>query len=722
MLLVACAGTENTPPIAIHWSADGSGDQRTEHFVITNNTGKELADGWEVWFNQSRGRVIPPLPDEMPVQIEAISGGSGLVRMVPTENFAPLAPGETRDIVLPTNVRFNSNWNAPEGMFIVLNGKARPVAFSFDSIPVPARPHDGFKPQPITQTDIIPSPKSVMAAEGTTQIGKSVKINAPVEFAGDAALLAEKLKACGIEQGEGTAINFVADTNQKNSEGYTLKIENGEVNILAATGSGALYGAQTLLDMLKGATIPVELNNVTIQDWPDFHFRGQHVDIARNYTEYENVLKLIDLFASYKLNVFHFHFSDDEGWRLEIPGLPELTEVGARRGYTPDESDMLVPGYGGGMGPENTTGTGHLTRAEFIELLKYASARHILVIPEIESPGHARAAIVSMKARYNKYKDSDPAKATEYMLHDVDDKSVYMSIQDYNDNVMNVAMPSTYRFMEKVIDEIVAMYKEAGAPIWAVHVGGDEIPRGAWTASPIADKFMAENGIAGDVALGEYYILKVNELLAARGIKMAGWQELVEGRSDDFREKVKGNLGYVNCWSTNGASAEVPYTLANEGYPVVFSNVGNLYFDLAYSPSPEEPGLAWGGYVTDKASFAMQPYNIYASLRTEFNGTPKSVVGAGKGLVQLTPEGAKNILGLQGQLWAETFRNFDMVSRSLFPKMLGLPERAWNAYPDWSSEPNEEAAFEADYTQFRSIIEQKELPWLKGQGMKVREY
>ena len=230
----------------------------------------------------------------------------------------------------------------------------------------------------------------------------------------------------------------------------------------------------------------MRLEAMSIQDYPDLLYRGQMLDIARNYTTVDHLKKLIDILSSYKLNVLQFHFSDDEGWRLEIPGLEELTAIGSRRGHTTDEKDWLYPAYDGGYDPyAATSGNGYYTREEFIDLLRYAAERHVQVIPEIESPGHARAAIVAMNVRYKKYIDTDPEKAKEYLLSDLQDTSRYVSAQAYTDNVMNVALPSTYRFMEKVIQEIVAMYKEAGAPLTTIHLGGDEVAKGAWMGSPL---------------------------------------------------------------------------------------------------------------------------------------------------------------------------------------------------------------------------------------------
>ena len=727
---LGCSSGEKSSPFSMHWTpatGDFSTGQSIEKFTLTNNSGKELSPGWEIWFNgSSRHGALENSPAEF------IPTRGTLAIMRSTEFYTPLKPGESLEIDF-TAWAPGKNTTAPEGMFIVTaEGGKYAVDFTFDRVPLQNNGRRYYERNldvgeyKLGQIDINPLPKSVTAVEGTTTVSRTIRLESPRELFSETVILAEKLASqfnAEVSEAGETVVSLIYDETllpKTRLEGYKIEIADGAVKIYASDPRGAFYGTQTLIDILKGKTLPATLENMTIVDWPDYGFRGQHIDISRNYTSIENMYRVIDLLASYKLNVLHWHFSDDEGWRLEIPGLPELTEIGARRGFTRDETDMLVPAYSGGFDPATNTGTGYLTPSEFVEMLKYAKARHITVIPEIESPGHARAARIAMNVRYHKYIDTDPAKATEFLLDDFDDTSVYNSAQDFGDNVMNVALPSTYRFMEKVVDEIVAMYAEAEAPLEVIHIGGDEIAEGAWTGSPIAKKFMEENGIADFKALGEYYILKVNDLLKARGLKMAGWQELVEGRSASFRAAVKPNLGYVNCWSTNGRQAETPYRLANLGYPVVFSNVGNFYLDLAYSDHPDESGLGWGGFVDDQRSFSMQPYNIYASMRRDDRGNRVDNSKAGEGLEKLTAEGARNILGLQGQLWAETLRNFDMMTYSLLPKMFGLTERAWNAQPGWANGAEGDKQFFADYTRFNAIVTEREMPWLASQGLDFR--
>lgn len=475
--------------------------------------------------------------------------------------------------------------------------------------------------------------------------------------------------------------------------------------------------------MLKDKQTPYLLEAVSIRDYPDLAYRGQMIDIARNFTAPENLKKLVDIFASYKLNVLHFHFCDDEAWRLEIPGLEELTAVGSRRGHTTDESQCLYPCYDGGYDPDaKTVGNGYYSREEFIDLLKYAAERHVRIVPEIESPGHARAAIVSMKARYNKYFETDPGKATEYMLSEPEDTSRYVSVQYYTDNVMNVALPSTYRFMEKVIQELNAMYQEAGLSLYTVHLGGDEVPRGVWMGSPKCQELMKKKGMTKAHDLSEYFITQMADVMQKNGLKFSGWQEVALGHTEEAHQQLRGQAAGVYCWNTVPGSDEVVYQTANNGYPVILCNVGNFYMDMAYNGHPDERGLDWGGYVDESVSFSMLPFSIYRSLRVDMAGNPIDLGNAEKGKTALTEIGKKHIMGVQGQLFAETIRSFDGVEYLLFPKILGLAERGWNAHPVWEnlSGVREQQAFNQALALYYEKISKSEMPYWAKNGINFR--
>ena len=582
----------------------------------------------------------------------------------------------------------------------------------------------------LVQSDILPSVKKAVAIEGDNVVleGK-VALAFPENFAGEAKLLKEKLTGLyGLEVVGNASVKIVLEElldrkEAVNDEYYTINIGDNLIKISAATPHGIFNGTQTLLSMLKDKQTPYLLEAVSIRDYPDLAYRGQMIDIARNFTAPENLKKLVDIFASYKLNVLHFHFCDDEAWRLEIPGLEELTAVGSRRGHTTDESQCLYPCYDGGYDPDaKTVGNGYYSREEFIDLLKYAAERHVRIVPEIESPGHARAAIVSMKARYNKYFETDPGKATEYMLSEPEDTSRYVSVQYYTDNVMNVALPSTYRFMEKVIQELNAMYQEAGLSLYTVHLGGDEVPRGVWMGSPKCQELMKEKGMTKAHDLSEYFITQMADVMQKNGLKFSGWQEVALGHTEEAHQQLRGQAAGVYCWNTVPGSDEVVYQTANNGYPVILCNVGNFYREMAYNGHPDERGLDWGGYVDESVSFSMLPFSIYRSLRVDMAGNPIDLNNAEKGKTALTEIGKKHIMGVQGQLFAETIRSFDGVEYLLFPKILGLAERGWNAHPAWEnlSDIREEQAFNQALALYYEKISKSEMPYWAKNGINFR--
>lgn len=668
--------------------------------------------------------------------------------MYPTDEFAPLAPGDSMRITFLCTYKLDRNSHVPEGTYWVetVDGKeGSPLPVALKALPLPSPESMSGYPDAtkiyesnlrlagapaLVQSDILPSVKKAVAIEGDNVVleGK-VALAFPENFAGEAKLLKEKLTGLyGLEVVGNASVKIVLEElldrkEAVNDEYYTINIGDNLIKISAATPHGIFNGTQTLLSMLKGKQTPYLLEAVSIRDYPDLAYRGQMIDIARNFTAPENLKKLVDIFASYKLNVLHFHFCDDEAWRLEIPGLEELTAVGSRRGHTTDESQCLYPCYDGGYDPDaKTVGNGYYSREEFIDLLKYAAERHVRIVPEIESPGHARAAIVSMKARYNKYFETDPGKATEYILSEPEDTSRYVSVQYYTDNVMNVALPSTYRFMEKVIQELNAMYQEAGLSLSTVHLGGDEVPRGVWMGSPKCQELMKEKGMTKAHDLSEYFITQMADVMQKNGLKFSGWQEVALGHTEEAHQQLRGQAAGVYCWNTVPGSDEVVYQTANNGYPVILCNVGNFYMDMAYNGHPDERGLDWGGYVDESVSFSMLPFSIYRSLRVDMAGNPIDLDNAEKGKTALTEIGKKHIMGVQGQLFAETIRSFDGVEYLLFPKILGLAERGWNAHPVWEnlSGVREQQAFNQALALYYEKISKSEMPYWAKNGINFR--
>ena len=384
---------------------------------------------------------------------------AGYYKIAPSESWTPLAPGDSIKISYLNQGIFTQTLFTPKSPFFVTNNGTQisiPLSIApFDRKEqwtvqgriAPSYP-DGEKVYADNQAlettykiqtyDMLPSLKEVTPREGTSIISKDISLSVEDGFADEAKLLIQNLKEMGYnvtDKGQ-TVIalcHFPQNMQAKNDEHYRLDVKDNYITISGGTPHAIFNGTQTLVSLLKKQTIPAKLENIAINDYPDLLYRGMMLDIARNFTKKADLLKLINQLAAYKINVLHFHFSDDEAWRLEIPGLEELTAIGSRRGFTKDESQCLYPVYYGGWNPNDTTATanGYYTREDFIEVLQYAAKRHITVIPEIESPGHARAAIKAMEARFNRLKGEDMEKAREYLLSESADTSKYVSAQAY---------------------------------------------------------------------------------------------------------------------------------------------------------------------------------------------------------------------------------------------------------------------------------------------------
>ncbi|MDX1585836.1 MAG: family 20 glycosylhydrolase, partial [Balneolaceae bacterium] len=512
-------------------------------------------------------------------------------------------------------------------------------------------------------------------------------------------------------------------------EGYLLSIRPRTITISASDAAGIFYGIQSLKTAIppkawSSVQPSVAIPAMEVSDHPRFGHRAFMQDVARNFLSKEQILKTLDLMSLYKLNVFHFHFNDDEGWRIEIPGLPELTQVGSRRAHTLTNENHLQPSHGSGPN-SNYPGSGHYTTEDFIEILEYATERHIKVIPEIETPGHARAAIKAMDARYRRLmQEGRVEEAPRYLLRDLRDRSEYRSVQGWDDNVIDVSLPSTYRFLGKVIDELQAMYKEAGAPLERIHMGGDEVPNGVWELSPSVMKLVRDNPDIESVGeLWGYFFKRVNNMLQERGLLLYGWEEIGMkqafwgGESHHVADTAfaKENV-QVDVWNNvMGSGAEdLAYRLANAGYKVVLSGVSNFYFDLAYQKAFPEPGLYWGGFNSLDKPFSFIPYNYYKNAEKDLLGRPLAADHFND-MVRLTEDGRNNIVGIQSLLWAEKLISSERQEYMLTPKLLAMAERAWAPKPlwaegDWGSD-NEERYREA-WSAFLNVAAKRELPRL----------
>lgn len=740
MLLQSCGATDDRP--LLRWRVTPA-DNGWHHSLTLVNRSRETLDGpWTIYYGSLGPRLRAA--EDAPVGADMIRGSHHRIYSTPT--FEPLAPGDSLQFAIEGGYIDMQSFY-PEGAYIVCTdaegreGMSRDVELVFE--PYHDRRAQAADPAYPTAEriyalnerlasdirpgayDILPSLKSVRTTEGECTVDSRVKLVFAPSLSDEAAQLEELLRSrCDrTAADDGTRIELVLQGSDTREGAYRMEFSPAGVRLSAATPLGINYAARSLVSILSGVPQRAVLPAAVIEDCPDLRHRGIMYDIARNFTPKEEIYRLIDLLSLYKMNVLHLHLADDEGWRLEIPGLEELTEVGARRGHTLTEHEFLAPLYGSGRDADaGAPGSGYLTRDEFIGILRYAAARHISVIPEIDVPGHSRAAIKAMNARHARYAATDPERAAEYLLTDPGDRSVYRSAQDYSDNVIDIGMESSYAFVRKVIGEIRAMYAEAGAVLTAFHTGGDEVPHGAWQGSPSSRAFMERNGLADTHRLKNHFVRWLCNELGAHGIRLTGWQEIVmmpDGRSVDTELPGRNILSYA--WSTmpEYGRDEIPYALANAGYPVILANVTNLYLDLAYNKHWMERGHRWGGYVDIVSTFDVVPYDIYKSLRRRTDGSAAAVAALSEGKTALRHEARANIVGMQGQLWAETIRDTGMAEYLLFPKMLGLVERSWNAEPGWAATDSEEE-YAAALKSFYARVAEAEMPRLAKMGVNFR--
>lgn len=517
---------------------------------------------------------------------------------------------------------------------------------------------------------------------------------------------------------------LLSDTILTN-EGYMLITDPSlkEVNITGKTSAGVFYGIQTLLSLLSNGN---ELPKIEIKDQPRFDYRGMHVDLARNFIPKAALYKLMDAMSMYKMNKVHLHLTDDEGWRIEIEDLPELTKIGSKRCQTDDEDVCLIPQLG--SGPDtNSAGSGYLTVQDYKDILNYAKVRHIEIIPEIDMPGHARAAIIAMEARYRKYNGSDQTSmAEQYRLVDPLDNSKYLSVQNFNDNAINPCIESTYSFIEKVVMEIKNMHDSVNHSLKIFHFGGDEVSKTAWTNSTAC---MNLNFTDLRINLKRIFTERVANITLKYGLNLAGWEDgFVVGDGLPFDRQLFLNKDvFSNAWDNvwEWGEARRAYNFANAGYKVIMSHGTHLYFDHPYEPDPEERGLYWATRFTDSIkTFGFLPDRLYENIDVTRMGVPlekADVCGVNneKCPVLQIPE---NIVGMQGNLWSETVISEDNFYYMVFPRVLALAERAWHkaAWESVANKNQRDEQMKHDWDNFAHALGHKELHRLDNAGIKYR--
>ena len=396
-------------------------------------------------------------------------------------------------------------------------------------------------------------------------------------------------------------------------EGYLLAAAPNGVTIRAGGPAGAFYAVQTLRQILKLTATGWQIPAVTVWDKPRFKWRGLHLDCARHMFPVDFIKRYIDLMALHKLNAFHWHLTDDQGWRIEIKKYPRLTEVGSRRAATPyparrDQTDGFP--YGS-----------YYTQAQIREVVAYAASRNVTVLPEIEMPGHALAALASFPELGC---SGGPYQvATSWGVFE---------------DVFCAGNEAVYSFLEDVLDEVIDLF-----PGEYVHIGGDECPQVRWEACPKCQKTMKVNGLEDYDKLQSYFTKRVAAYLTGKGRRLVGWDEILEGGLAPDAT--------VMVWRdpVNGIRP------AQRGHDVIMCPTAHCYFDYYQSADPESEPPAIGGYLPLEQVYSFEP--VPDGLPTEH---------------------AVHIIGGQGNVWTEYIQSTAHVEYMAFPRATALAEVLWS--------------------------------------------
>lgn len=770
-LLLSCSGSsdrlaEGVGQLHVKWklvenTLDGSPLGRVG-FIFVNEGARPLKHGdWAMYFNHDT-MTPQQMADSSLGVVEHINGY--LFRFVPGKAFS-IKPGDSLIFECAYYGSFIKENLGPVGAyFVVGEGSAkekivqnRDVAIlPFSDLnrvfpdpeiaaTVPDAGNEYFRNSKIVilpddlSGRIIPSPFLTRKMSGSTELNEETVIYYGEGLENEAGYListAAKIFGATLKKAEGKGNNPRSITlslapmsvNGVDSEAYRLTVSSEKgVTITGSDPAGVFYGIQSLFALIPAdayaGRAPVKIGCVEILDAPRFSYRGFLLDVARNFQKKEDVMKLIDVLAMYKVNKLNIRITEDEGWRIEISGLPELTRIGSKRGHTRDSKDWLQPAFGSGPWPdsEGNFGNGYYTREDFKEIIRYASQRHIQVIPEVCFPSHARAAIMAMEARYDHFTAmGDMEKAEEFRLIDPDDRSVYLSAQYFKDNIVCVARPSVYHFYETVVKDFIAMYEEAGLKMTVFNTGGDEVPNGAWAGSPLCLELMKSlPDINNPRELQGYFLERTLEMLEKYNLKVTGWEEIVLNKDEQNNVAINPKFLDKNIlplvWDNTGENVDLGYRIANSGYPVVLCNVSNLYFDLAYNTDPKEPGLVWGGFTDAIDPYVMTPMDVYKSTNFDWYGRLTLTEETHPGRERLKPENHANIVGLQAQLWAETIKGPKMMEYYTLPKLFAFAEKAWSKAPAWESEADVSKRVDAiwkGWSELAGRIGRHELPRL----------
>jgi hexosaminidase len=484
---------------------------------------------------------------------------------------------------------------------------------------------------------IIPVPVSVVKHSGVFLLDKTVTLvsngntgnadllNAYIATQGGFALREQKAATAGQK----AIILSTEGADALPKEGYTIKVTDKQI-LLTGKDAGLFYAVQSLMQMMPEQSAgKIPIFTADINDYPRFKYRGLHLDVCRNMFPVAFVKKYIDLMSQYKLNNFHWHLTDDQGWRIEIKKYPKLTSVGGSRNGT-------VIGHHPGVGNTNQVYGGFYTQQEVKEVVAYAASKYINVIPEIEMPGHASAAIAAYpELSCFPNQDTDIESNTPW-AGSRKGKQVQQTWGVFED--VFVPTENTFKFLENVLDEVMVLF-----PSKYIHVGGDESPKEYWKKSPFCQDFIKKNNLKDEHGLQSYFIQRVEKYINGKGRSIIGWDEILEGG-------LAPNATVMSWRGVEGGIAS-----AQQNHDVIMTPSPNgLYFDNAQSKSADEPTNI-GGYAPYSKSYGYDPVPAV-----------------------LTADQRKYIIGVQANLWSEYIPTPAKVEYFILPRLFSLSEIAWS--------------------------------------------
>ncbi|TMO91897.1 beta-N-acetylhexosaminidase [Pseudoalteromonas ruthenica] len=527
-----------------------------------------------------------------------------------------------------------------------------------------------------TVLGLVPQPQHIArTAPGRLSLSKGFTLQLKGIERGAIEAALKRLATLGVHERQAAVSIEIHVSEQAGAppESYKLNVRGESIVIQAPSATGAFYGLQSVAGLLNSDDLSLE--RVAIEDAPHYGFRGLHIDVARNFRTKAFILNTIEQMAAYKLNKLHLHLADDEGWRLAIDGLPELTEVAATRCLDLAEQRCLLPQLGAGHLSDSGV-NGFYSAQDYVDILRYAQAHHIEVVPSLDMPGHSRAAIKAMEARHQRLlAQGDKQRARQYRLVEPQDRTQYRSIQHYNDNTLNICLPSTYRFIDKVLLEVQRLHQRAGVALHTYHIGADETA-GAWLASPACQQLKGK--VADFSSFNGYFIEKISQSLANKGIKVGGWSD---GMGDVRLANMPAHV-QSNAWATLSDNGhEVAHQHANQGWDVVISSPDVTYFDFPYQSHPQERGNHWASRAVDtRKVFEFMPDNLPAHAEI-WRSVKNQPYHADDSESSLQP--GVQFAGVQGHLWSEMLRTDRQAEYMLYPRLLALAERAWHK-PQWA--------------------------------------